>query len=94
MELMELCCQATQAHLSVAGEGGVVEQEVGTKEEDDGVEHAQTRPVQEDRPAKQGVLSYIPEKHRNTQRETNRGKTCQIMTFLWQTTKQKSIVPN
>lgn len=48
------------AHLAVAGEGGVVKQEVGTEEEDDGVEHTQARPVEEDGPAEEGVLRYVP----------------------------------
>ena len=50
------------AHLAVAGEGGVVKQEVGTEEEDDGVEHPQARPVQEDGPAEEGVLGDVPER--------------------------------
>lgn len=49
-----------EAHLAVAGEGGVVKQEVGTEEEDDGVEHTQARPVEEDGPAEEGVLCYVP----------------------------------
>lgn len=51
----------TDAYLAIAGEGGVVKQEVGTKEEDNGVKHAEACPVQEDRPAEEGVLSYVPE---------------------------------
>lgn len=50
----------SEAHLAVAGEGGVVKQEVGTEEEDDGVEHTQARPVEEDGPAEEGVLRYVP----------------------------------
>ena len=53
-----------QAHLAIAGEGGVVEQEVGTKEEDNGAKNAQARPIEEDRPAQQGVLRYVPERER------------------------------
>lgn len=49
-----------EAHLAVAGEGGVVKQEVGTEEEDDGVEHPQARPVEEDGPAEEGVLRDVP----------------------------------
>lgn len=50
------------AHLAIAGEGGVVEQEVSTEEEDNSIKHAQARPVQEDRPAEERVLRYVPEK--------------------------------
>lgn len=50
-----------EAHLAVAGEGGVIEQEVGTKEEDDGVKQTQARPVEEDGPAEEGVLCYVSE---------------------------------
>ncbi len=52
----------TEAHLAIAGEGGVVKQEVGTKEEDNSVKHTQARPIQEDRPAEEGVLCYVPKK--------------------------------
>lgn len=48
------------AHLAIAGESGVVEEKVGTKEEDDGVEHTQACPIHEDRPAEEGVLCYVP----------------------------------
>lgn len=58
-----------RAHLSVTGEGGVVEQEVGTKEEDTGVEQAQARPVEEHGPAQESILSYVPE----TEREREKG---------------------
>lgn len=37
-------------YLSIAGEGGVVKQEVSTKEEDNSVKQAQEGPVDEDRP--------------------------------------------
>lgn len=50
-----------QTHLAIAGESGVVKQEVGTKEEDDGVEYAQARPIHEDGPAEEGVLCYVPD---------------------------------
>lgn len=50
-----------QTHLAVAGESGVVEEKVGTEEEDDGVEHTQACPVHEDRPAEEGVLCYVPD---------------------------------
>lgn len=50
-----------QTHLAIAGESGVVEQKVGTKEEDDGVEYAQACPIHEDRPAEEGVLCYVPD---------------------------------
>lgn len=49
-----------EAHLAVAGEGGVVKQEVGTEEEDDGVKHTEARPVEEDGPAEERVLRYVP----------------------------------
>lgn len=52
-----------EAHLAIAGEGGVVEQEVGTEEEDDRVKHTQACPVQEDRPTEEGVLRDVPEMH-------------------------------
>lgn len=52
----------TEAHLAIAGEGGVVKQEVGTKEEGNSVKHTQACPVQENRPAKEGVLRYVSEK--------------------------------
>lgn len=50
-----------RTHLAVAGEGGVVKQKVGTKEEDDGVKYAQACPIHEDRPAEEGVLCYVPD---------------------------------
>lgn len=50
-----------QTHLAIAGESGVVEEKVGTKEEDDGVEHTQACPIHEDRPAEEGVLCYVPD---------------------------------
>lgn len=40
-----------EAHLAVAGEGGVIKQKVGTKEEDNSIKHSQACPIQEDRPA-------------------------------------------
>lgn len=49
-----------QSHLAIAGESGVVEEKVGTKEEDDGVKHTQACPIHEDRPAEEGVLCYVP----------------------------------
>lgn len=53
--------QLSQTHLAIAGESGVVEKKVGTKEEDDGVEYSQTCPIHEDRPAEEGVLCYVPD---------------------------------
>lgn len=50
----------TEAYLAIAGEGGVVKQEVGTKEEDNCIKHTQARPIEEDRPAEEGVLCYVP----------------------------------
>lgn len=50
-----------QTHLAVAGESGVVEEKVGTEEEDDGVKHTQACPIHEDRPAEEGVLCYVPD---------------------------------
>lgn len=55
-----------EAHLTVAGEGGVVEQKVGTEEEDNGVKHAEACPVQEHRPAEEGVLRYVSEESEKT----------------------------
>ena len=52
----------TEAHLAIAGEGGVVKQEIGTKEEDNSIKHTQARPVQEDGPAEKGVLGYVSER--------------------------------
>lgn len=51
----------TEPHLAIAGESGVVKQEVGTEEEDNSVKHTQARPIDEDGPAKEGVLRYVPE---------------------------------
>lgn len=52
-------------YLSVAGEGGVVKQEVGPEEHHQGVIHTQESPIYEDGPAQQRVLSDIPEdKHK------------------------------
>lgn len=50
-----------QTHLAIAGESGIVEEKVGTKEEDDGIEHTQACPIHEDRPAEEGVLCYVPD---------------------------------
>lgn len=58
---------STETHLAIAGEGGVVKQEVGTEEEDDGVKHTQACPVEEDRPAEEGVLGNVPETNRHKQ---------------------------
>lgn len=55
-----------QAHLSIAGEGCVVKQEVGTKEEDDCIEHTQTRPVQKNRPFEEGVLCNVPDREKQS----------------------------
>lgn len=52
----------TDAHLAIAGEGGIVKQEVGTKEEDNSIKDTQARPVQEHRPAQQGVFCYVSER--------------------------------
>lgn len=52
----------TETHLAIAGECGVVKQEVGTKEEDNSIKHTQACPIQEDRPAEEGVLCYVPKK--------------------------------
>lgn len=49
-----------EAHLAIAGEGGVIKQKVGTKEEDNGIKHPQACPIQEDRPTEEGVLRYVP----------------------------------
>lgn len=49
-----------EAHLAIAGEGGVIKQKVGTKEEDNSIKHPQACPIQEDRPAEEGVLRYVP----------------------------------
>lgn len=46
-------------YLSVAGEGGVVKQEVSTEEHHDGVVHTQESPVNEDGPPQQRVLSNV-----------------------------------
>lgn len=59
--LTAFCDADAEAHLAIAGEGGVVEQEVGTEEEDDCVKHTQARPVQEDGPTEEGVLRNVPE---------------------------------
>lgn len=52
-------------YLSVAGEGGVVKQEVNTEEHHNGVVNAQEGPVNEGGPAQQRVLSDVSV--RNTQ---------------------------
>ncbi|TNN37922.1 hypothetical protein EYF80_051919 [Liparis tanakae] len=70
----QTCCQGEGAHLAIAGEGGVVEQEVGTKEEDDGVEHAEARPVQEHGPAEERVLPHVPEKTAEEKRTAEQKK--------------------
>lgn len=49
----------TEAHLAIAGEGGVVKQEVSTKEHHDGVIYPQDSPIYEDGPPQQRVLSNI-----------------------------------
>lgn len=46
-------------YLSVAGEGGVVKQEVSTKEHHNGVIHAQDGPIYEGGPPQQRVLSDV-----------------------------------
>lgn len=58
----------TEAYLAVAGEGGVVKQEVGTEEEDNSIKHTQACPVEKDRPAEEGVLRNVPEKNTEWQR--------------------------
>lgn len=49
----------TEAYLAVAGEGGVVKQEVSTKEHHNGIINAQDCPVYEGGPPQQRVLSNI-----------------------------------
>lgn len=46
-------------YLSVAGEGGVVKQEVGTEEHHDGIVNTQDGPVDEDGPPQQRVLGDV-----------------------------------
>jgi len=48
-------------YLSVAGEGGVVKQEVDPEEHHNGVVHTQDGPVYEDGPAQQRVLRDVSE---------------------------------
>lgn len=61
-ELIASVDKQTGAHLAIAGEGGVVKQEVGTKEEDNSIKYTQACPVQENRPAQEGVFCYVSER--------------------------------
>lgn len=57
------CCRfprRQKPHLTIAGEGCVVKQEVSTEEEHDGVEDSQEGPVDEDPPPQQGVFGDVP----------------------------------
>lgn len=66
----------SEAHLAVAGEGGVVKQEVGTKEEDNGVKHTQACPVEEDGPAEERVLRYVPVEEKYASAMDHTSLTC------------------
>lgn len=58
-------------YLSVAGEGGVIEQEVGAEKHDDGVVNAQNGPVYKGGPSQQRVLGNISAEKREISGKCN-----------------------
>lgn len=58
--MLSYCC-----YLSVAGEGGVVKQEVSTEKHHDGIIYTQDGPVYKDGPLQQRVLRNVSEEKHN-----------------------------
>lgn len=56
---------AYRCYLSVAGEGGVVKQEVSTEKHHDGIIYTQDGPVYKDGPLQQRVLRNVSEEKHN-----------------------------